>query len=78
MAGENTAVTLAALFQEVYAKGVMNFLPDAAMLVKEVKFGGAEATPGGKYVQPVILTREHGFTYAGANSGAFALAGGDP
>jgi hypothetical protein len=74
LAGENTALSLANLFQEVYAKDVKYPIPDGAMLVKEIPFHGVETTTGGKFVQPVILTRENGFTYAaGDGDTAFAL-----
>ena len=75
MAGENTAVTLSALFKEVYAPELLNHVPDAAMLVKELKFSGVETTTGGNFVQPVVLTREHGFTYASSDDDAFSLNG---
>jgi hypothetical protein len=74
LAGENTALSLANLFQEVYAKEVKYPIPDGAMLVKELPFKGVETTTGGKFIQPVILTRENGFTYqAGDSDSAFAL-----
>lgn len=75
MAGENTSVTLSALFKEVYAPELLNHVPDAAMLVKELKFSGVETTTGGQFVQPVVLTREHGFTYASSDDDAFTLGG---
>lgn len=78
MAGENTSTTLAALFKEVYAPELLNHVPDAAMLVKELKFSGVESTTGGQFVQPVVLSREHGFTYASSNDDAFALSGSIP
>lgn len=78
MAGENTSVTLAALFKEVYAPELLNHIPDAALLVKELKFSGVESTLGGQFVQPVILSREHGFTYASSGDDAFALNGSIP
>lgn len=75
MAGENTSTSLAALFQEVYSPELLNHVPDGALLVKELKFSGVEATSGGKFVQPVVLTREHGFTYAPNDNDAFTLNG---
>lgn len=78
MAGENTSTTLAALFKEVYAPELLNHIPDAALLVKELKFSGVESTLGGQFVQPVILSREHGFTYASSGDDAFALNGSIP
>lgn len=79
LAGENTALSLAALWQEVYAKEVKYPIPDGAMLVKELPFKGVETTTGGKFVQPVILTRENGFTYqAGDSDEAFALRNASP
>lgn len=79
MAGENTSVSLAANFQEVYSdEGLLDLVPDEAMLVREVKFGKPESATGGKFVQPVILSREHGFTYASSDDDAFALNGSVP
>ncbi len=74
----DTAASLAALFKEVYAPELLNHVPDAAMLVKELKFSGVEATLGGQFVQPVVLSREHGFTYASSGDDAFELAGSIP
>ncbi len=78
MAGENTTSTLAALFQEVYADSLLKFVPQGALLVKDVKFSGAETTTGGKFIQPVVLGRENGFTYAAPGSDAFDLGGSLP
>lgn len=74
----DTSTVLAALFKEVYAPELLNHVPDAAMLVKELKFSGVEATLGGQFVQPVILSREHGFTYASSGDDAFELNGSIP
>ena len=74
----DTAGSLAALFKEVYAPELLNHVPDAAMLVKELKFSGVESTLGGQFVQPVVLSREHGFTYASSGDDAFALNGSVP
>lgn len=74
LAGENTALSLAAMWKEVYADDVKYPIPDGAMLVKELPFKGVETTSGGKFIQPVILSRENGFTYqAGDSDSAFPL-----
>ena len=70
MAGENTASTLSALLKEVYADSLTSLIPEGVRLLKEVKFSAGDKELGDKYVQPVCLTHEHGFT---CDSGAFAL-----
>lgn len=78
MAGENTAVTLTNLFKESYAPSVLKIFPEYAYILKSTKFSGAEAKTGGKFIQPVIMTRENGWTYGGPNSGALTLVGASP
>lgn len=48
-------------------------MPDAAWLTKNIPFKKSEAGLGNLYHQPVVLTQEQGFTYAGPSAGAFAL-----
>lgn len=48
-------------------------MPDAAWITKNVPFKKSEAGLGNLYHQPVVLTQEQGFTYAGPAAGAFAL-----
>ena len=61
------------LFKEVYGDDVISLVPDSAKLVKTIGFVSADKELGNKYHQPVILSNEHGITYAAADAGAFAL-----
>jgi hypothetical protein len=73
MAGENTFSTLNGWFKELYASSESRPLPKAAYLLKNIDFSKAERGVGNKYHMPVVLTHEHGVTYAGPSSGAFTL-----
>lgn len=61
------------LFKEVYGDDVISLVPDSAKLVKTIGFVPADKELGNKYHQPVVLSNEHGITYAAADAGAFAL-----
>lgn len=61
------------LFKEVYGDDIINLVPDASKFTKLVPFTQKEKENGNFYHQPVILSYEHGFTYAAAGSGAFTL-----
>lgn len=65
--------TLQGWFKELYASKELNLVPDAAWLTKNIPFKKSEAGLGNLYHQPVVLTQEQGFTYAGPSAGAFAL-----
>jgi hypothetical protein len=65
--------TLNGWFKELYASQEINLVPDAAWLTKNIPFKKSEAGLGNLYHQPVVLTQEQGFTYAGPSAGAFAL-----
>jgi hypothetical protein len=65
--------TLSGWFKELYASQEINLVPDAAWLTKNIPFKKSEAGLGNLYHQPVVLSQEQGFTYAGASAGAFAL-----
>lgn len=71
--GENAMDTLQGWFKELYADKEIKLVPDAAWLTKNIPFNKSEAGLGNVYHQPVVLTQEQGFTYAGASAGAFAL-----
>lgn len=73
MAQYNTPATLTGLFKEVYGSNIMNLIPESGMLTKMLPFVKKEAQEGNIYHQPVIVSSEHGFTYAAAQAGAFAL-----
>ena len=70
MATQNTASTVSAWLKEIYADSLQNLIPEGVRLVKAVKFSAGEKEIGDKYVQPVALTHECGFT---VGSGAFSL-----
>lgn len=61
------------LFKEVYGDDIVNLVPDASKFTKMVPFTQKDKENGNFYHQPVILSYEHGFTYAAAGAGAFAL-----
>lgn len=71
--GENAFTTMNGWFREAYASEDMKLVPNAAWLVKNVVFNKSEAGLGNLYHQPLVLTHEHGVTYAGAGAGAFAI-----
>jgi hypothetical protein len=72
MAGVNTISTLEGLFKINYASKMEDLKSDCAILQKEVTFKQSEKIEE-SYVQPVLLTRSHGVTYASWDAGAFAL-----
>jgi hypothetical protein len=73
MAGENTVNTMNGWFKEAYAKAPLKLVPEATYLMKNIKFNPSDGGLGNVYHQPVVLTMEHGITYAAGKSGAFAL-----
>lgn len=73
MAGENTVSSLNGLFKTVYAEKLLDLVPDYAILQKRVEFAPAEKENGAYFAQPVNLSHEAGFTYAGTAGGASAL-----
>lgn len=70
MAAQNSASTINAWVKEIYADSIHTLIPDGVRLVKMVKFESGEKELGDKYVQPVALTHETGFS---VGSGAFSL-----
>jgi hypothetical protein len=68
-----TPTQLSGLFKEVYADRIEQLVPDVAKIVKLIPFVERDKEEGNKYHQPVILSNEHGITYAAAGAGAFAL-----
>lgn len=72
MADVNTISTLDGLFKQVYGDGVVDLLPDFAIVSKRVPFRPTEKI-GDSYVIPVKLQYEGGFTYGASGDGAFAL-----
>ncbi len=61
------------LFKEVYGDDIVSLVPSASKFTKIVPFTQKDKENGNFYHQPVILSYEHGFTYAAAGAGAFAL-----
>ena len=73
-AGEsNTVTTLSGNFKEVYVDLLEWLMPKSLRLQQDISFVAADKMPGNHYNQPVVLQHEHGFTYAAAGAGAFAL-----
>jgi hypothetical protein len=72
-AGANTLDTLNGLFKEVYAKDIIELIPDGVKLLTKIPFAKKEQALGGFYHQPVVLGQEHGVTFAGAGDDAFTL-----
>ena len=70
---ENRVGLLNELFKEIYADNLENLLPKGLKLQKDIAWIEKSKSPGAKYNQPVLMRHEHGFTYANADSGAFAL-----
>lgn len=64
---------LSGLFKEVYGEDIINLIPETAKLTKMIPFISSDKELGNKYHQPVVVTHEHGVTYAAADAGAFAL-----
>ena len=73
MAQYTDPTQLDGLFKAVYGDDVISLVPESAKLVKSIPFSSADKELGDKYHQPVVLSNEHGITYAAANAGAFAL-----
>lgn len=68
-----TTTDLSGIFKEVYGSELVNLIPENALLVKDIPFSAREKQLGNTYHQPVVVTMEHGVTYAGAEAGAFNL-----
>ncbi len=61
----------------VYADKLENLVPETARLQKDIKFVGADKREGKHYVQPVRLTRAHGWTL-NTTGDAFELNAPEP
>lgn len=70
MSAQNTASTVSAWLKEIYADSLHNLVPEGVRLLKLVKFESGSKELGDKYIQPVALTHEFGFS---VGSGAFTL-----
>lgn len=69
MAQYNTETTLNAFYKEIYADKIQNLIPENIRLLKMIDFKESDAT-GDKYIQPVMLSHEHGFS---VGTGAYTL-----
>jgi hypothetical protein len=61
------------MFKERYAEKIERLVTPGVRFIKDVKLVAPKAQIGNIYHQPVVLTHEHGFTYAAASAGAFAV-----
>ena len=59
--------------KQLYAEKVADLVPDFELLMKSIPFVTAEKQAGGDYVQPVILSRDHGVTFHGKNDAQMKL-----
>lgn len=69
----NDLVTMSGLFKKVYAKKLMNLIPDGTKLLNLIPFASAAERTGQDYNQAVVLGLEHGVTFADTLEDAFAL-----
>lgn len=73
MAVNVSVAQLTGNFKEAYAGDIRVLYPDVARLQKEIGELTEAERVGNKYHQPVILTKEQGFTYGGQSGDAYAL-----
>jgi len=66
MASVHSSATLNSLWKEVYADNLENLIPDNSKLMKKYKFKSGKKL-GEYFVQPVIVSRSHGFTRGRGN-----------
>jgi len=64
---------LSGLFKQAYADDLIDLVPEASIIRKNVDFVSKTEKLGDAYNQPVIVAQEHGVSFAGPNAGAFAL-----
>lgn len=70
MATFNAASTINSWLKEIYADSLQSLVPEGVKLIKQVPFSSGDKELGDKYVQPLALTHEFGFS---SGSGAFSL-----
>jgi hypothetical protein len=56
--------------KKVYG-GIENAIPDGFKLLQLIKFIEKSKRPGGDYNHAVVLSQEHGVTFAAEEEGAF-------
>ena len=76
MADITVSQALGALEKEVYAQDLIDLVPENTKFLKGLPFREAEKL-GDVFVQPVMLSNEHGFTY-NADGTVFALEDASP
>jgi hypothetical protein len=64
---------LNSLYKVAYAKGIIDELPDASVLIDMIPFVPSELQNGKQYEQPVVLAAEQGFTYSLDSQNAYDL-----
>lgn len=74
MGANVTTAALAGLFKEAYADGIRTLYPEMALILKETGELTEAERVGNLYHQPVLLTREQGYTYGGSSGDAYTLA----
>ena len=55
------------LYKQVYPNGIVDLIPEFAIVYEKVKLVPPAERAGGLYVQPVIVQLEQGYTYMAAN-----------
>lgn len=65
--------TLNAAFKVQYADKMKNIIPEMAPIMSKVPFVKSNQKHGSVYIQPVVLTLDHGFTCHGSNDNQLML-----
>jgi len=68
-----TTTQLDGMFKQVYGDDIPDLIPREMHVQNAIKFVPRQKELGNKYNQPVRLADSSGFTFAGADAGAFAL-----
>ena len=68
-----TTTDLSGLFKQAYADDLIDLVPEASIMRKNIDFVSKTEKLGDAYNQPVIVSQEHGVSFAGPNAGAFTL-----
>lgn len=74
MAANVSTAQLAGLYKEAYASGIKVLYPEMAAVSKAIGELTEAERVGNEYHQPVILTREQGYTYGGSSGDAYTLS----
>lgn len=65
-----STLDLDGLLKQIYPKEVLNAVPSAAAIYKDVPFVTREQQSGGFFIQPVVLSQEQGWSYFAADATA--------